>query len=213
MSKKPTRLYLVRHGEVVRQGRGKFLGFTNLGLSRTGEKQVKDLAGHLKNFSIDRVYASDLGRAVDTAKWLCQGRKIAPIPLPGFREMDMGDWDGKSWQEIKKKNHEISPFFFYDLKSFRFPGGETWVHFRKRVLQALEGLLDKNSGKNILLVAHGGVNRIILTQALGLKYKNMFLLGQDYAALNIIDYYEITARVVLMNGIYYAPKGKKLKDG
>ena len=203
---KPTRLYLVRHGEVVRQGQDKFLGFTDLGLSLRGKKQIKTLAGYLSNVSLDQAYASDLIRTMNTAKIICHDRGIQPNPCPLFREMDMGDWDGKSWEEIKKKNPKIKPRFFYDLKKFYFPGGENWSQFRNRILKGMKVLLKENQGKDILLVAHAGVNRIILAQALKLPFKNMFLMDQGYACLNIIQYYKTGSRVVLMNGIYYKPR-------
>jgi alpha-ribazole phosphatase len=117
--------------------------------------------------------------------------------------MNMGDWDGKSWDEIKKKNPELSPFFFYNLKTFHFPGGETWSQFRARVLLRLKRLLKEDQGKTILLAAHAGVNRIILAQALGLRFKNMFFMDQDYACLNIIEYFGSFSKVTLMNATFY----------
>ena len=202
-SKNPTRLFFVRHGEVVRQGQGKFLGFTDLGLSHKGKKQIQALAEHLMDFRLDQAYTSDLIRAVDSAGIICRDRKIKPAACPAFREMNMGDFDGKSWEEIKKSNPKVNPRFFYDLKKFYFPGGENWFQFRNRVLKGMRGLLREGQGKNILLATHAGVNRIILAQALGLRYRNMFRLEQSYACLNIVEYYGTGSRVILINGIFY----------
>lgn len=204
-SKKTTRLYLVRHGEVVRQGQGKFLGFTDLGLSLRGKKQIRALAEYLKNVSLDQAYTSNLIRTRESAKIICQDRGIRPNPWPAFREMNMGDWDGKSWEEIKKKYPKADPLFFSELKTFHFPGGEHWPQFRNRILKGMKSLLKEDQGKDILLVAHAGVNRIILAQALGLQFKNMFLMEQSYACLNIVEYYGTVSRVVLVNGIFYKP--------
>lgn len=203
---KPTRLFLVRHGEVVSQGQGKFLGFTDLGLSNRGKRQVRSLAEYLRETPLDQAFASDLKRAVDSARSICQGRSIKPVIRPVFREMNMGDWDGKSWEEVKEKNKEIKSLFFYDLKNFYFPGGESWTQFRSRILKGLKTLLKENQGQDILLVAHAGVNRIILAQALGLRFKNMFFMDQDYACLNIIECYGGSFKVILMNGIFYKKK-------
>ena len=206
--KKPTRLLLVRHGEVVSRGQGKFLGFTDLGLSLRGKRQVQSLAEYLKEAPLDQAYASDLKRAVDSARSICQGRSIRPVTRSAFREMNMGDWDGKSWEEVKKENPEIRTLFFYDLKNFYFPGGENWTQFRSRVLKGLKTLFKENQGKDILLVAHAGVNRIILAQALGLRFKNMFFMDQGYACLNIIECYGDSFKVTLMNGIFYGSRNK-----
>ena len=207
--KKPTRLFLVRHGEVVSQVQGKFLGFTDLGLSLRGKRQIQALTEYLNGVSLDQAYASDLKRALDSARSICQGRPIKPITRPAFREMNMGDWDGKSWEEVKKKDPGIKSLFFYDLKNFYFPGGENWTQFRGRALRGLKILLKENQGKNILLVAHAGVNRIILAQALGLRFKNMFFMDQGYACLNIIECYGNSFKVTLMNGIFYGQKAAR----
>jgi alpha-ribazole phosphatase len=212
-SRPPTRLFLVRHGEVVSEGQGKFLGFTDLDLSPSGRGQVSALADTLKDRPLDRVYASDLKRSMDTARRICRGRKMDPVPCPDFREMDMGEWDGKSWEEIRQSYPQATPEFFRDLNKFFFPGGEHWPHFRDRVLRGLKTLLRDNPGKSILLAAHAGVNRIILAQALGLRFRNMFSMDQGYACLNIIEFYGKTAKVTLMNGLYYDlnDKGKTIK--
>jgi alpha-ribazole phosphatase len=201
--KKPMRLFLVRHGEVIRRGQGKFLGFTDLGLSACGRRQVQTLAEYLENIPLDQAWSSNLMRTRTTAEIICQNRGITPVSVPAFREMNMGKWDGKSWGEIKKKNPKVNPRAFSNLKEFFFPGGETWPQFRVRVIKGMEVLRREGQGKNILLAAHAGVNRIFLAQALGLDYRYMFRINQDYACLNIIEYYKTGCRVVLVNGICY----------
>jgi alpha-ribazole phosphatase len=198
---KPTRLYLVRHGEVVRRGQGKFLGFTDLPLSARGRRQVQALAEHLKDTPLNLVFSSDLKRTMETAEIICRGRGIRVQAESAFREMDMGLWDGKSWVEIRKAFPDADPRF-YDLKRFHFPGGEHWGGFRRRILKALKGLLEMGKGRNILLSAHAGVNRVILAQALGLPFRHMFRMDQGHACLNIVVYYEKGVRVERINAVY-----------
>jgi alpha-ribazole phosphatase/probable phosphoglycerate mutase len=188
---------------VVIQGQKKFLGFTDLGLSLEGKRQMRRLASRLKTFPLELAVSSDLQRTVDSARILCQDRGLDPVSISAFREMNMGAWDGKSWEEVKGKYPQARGLYFSDLKKFRFPEGENWGHFRSRVLRGLESLLRENQGRNILLVAHAGVNRIILARALGLRFRNMFFMEQDYACLNIIEYGGRFTVVKLMNGIYW----------
>ena len=196
----PTRLFLVRHGEVIEEAQGKFLGFTDVGLSRRGREQLERLSKRLRSQPLDQAYASDLIRAAESARILCRGRSLIPEVRSEFREMNMGDWDGKDWQEIEKRYPGRKKFHFSNLNQFRFPRGEHWNPFRSRVLKGLQSMVRENWGKNILLVAHAGVNRIIIAKALGLPFKNMFFLLQDYAGLNIIDYYSDYTLVRLVNG-------------
>jgi alpha-ribazole phosphatase len=199
---KPTRLFLVRHGEVVESAQGRFLGFTDAGLSANGRIQLERLSQRFQAESLDQAYASDLERAVDSARIICRGRAIQPEGRAEFREMNMGEWDGISWKEIEQRYPNREKFHFSNLKKFHFPGGENWDQFRNRVLRGLDTLIDENRGNNILLAAHAGVNRVILAKALGLPFKRMFFMDQTYACLNIIDYYQGYAMVRLINGTF-----------
>ena len=70
-----------------------------------------------------------------------------------------------------------------------------------RVLPALEGIIKGNFGASICVVAHGGVNRVVLSDAMGLGLENFFSIEQDYGCLNIIDYHPDGIKVVkLLNG-------------
>jgi alpha-ribazole phosphatase len=199
----PTRLLLVRHGEVVESAQGKFLGFTDAGLSAHGRNQLERLARHLQAEALDRAYASDLERAVESARIVCREKALEPEARFEFREMNMGDWDGQSWKEIDRRNPDRKKFHFSNLKQFHFPGGENWDQFRNRVLRGLYQILDEGRGKTILLAAHAGVNRVILAKALGLPFKRMFFMDQAYACLNIIDFYSNYAMVKLVNATFY----------
>lgn len=198
----PTRLYLVRHGEVEAAAQGTFLGFTNAGLSPQGRKQARVLAKNLGAIPFDRVYASDLDRALETARIITRGRSLPAVPRSDFREMNMGAWDGKSWQEIERLYPQRQRFLFGNLNHFRFPQGEHWNSFRTRVLRGLNTMKEENPQKILMLVAHAGVNRIIIARALGLPFKRMFFLDQAYACLNIIDYFPGYAMVRLVNGTH-----------
>jgi alpha-ribazole phosphatase len=199
---KPVRLFLIRHGEVVESAQGRFLGFTDAGLSANGRIQLERLSQRFQQESLDRAYASDLERAVESAQIICRERTIQPQGWPEFREMNMGEWDGISWKEIERRYPDREKFHFSNLKQFHFPGGENWDQFRNRVLKGLNILLDENRGNNVLLAAHAGVNRVILAKALGLPFKRMFFMDQAYACLNIIDFYSDYAMVRLINGTF-----------
>ena len=202
----PTRLFLVRHGEVVESAQGKFLGFTDAGLSANGRNQLERLGSRLQAEALDRAYASDLERAVESARILCRAKALEPEARVAFREMNMGDWDGQSWKEIDRQNPDRKKFHFSNLKQFHFPGGENWDQFRNRVLRGLVQMLDESRGKHILLAAHAGVNRVILAKALGLPFRRMFFMEQDYACLNIIDFFSDYAVVKLINATFHTDR-------
>jgi alpha-ribazole phosphatase/probable phosphoglycerate mutase len=80
-------------------------------------------------------------------------------------------------------------------------GGESTIQVRDRVIGALEGILASHHDQNIAIVAHGGVNRIILCHVLGMPLENIFRLEQDYAAVNIIEFWDKYPVVKLLNGV------------
>lgn len=82
----------------------------------------------------------------------------------------------------------------------RMPEGESIRDLAGRVIPALKKILDANHGGNIVLLAHGGVNRVILADAMNLDLKNFYSIEQNYGCLNIIDYFPELAVVNLMNG-------------
>lgn len=200
MAEHRTRLYLVRHG--AHTGReGAFPGSEDPGLSPEGEGQVRLLASRLTRERIDALYASDLKRAAESAVILGSRLGIDPVFEPALRELDVGRWAGLDLDQIEEDSPGAFQKWCDNPESFRPPGGESLMEMAQRVLAKTEELLAAHQGRTLVVVAHGGPNRVILADALGLDPKRGFSLAQDLACLNIIDYYDDGTRVVkLLNG-------------
>jgi alpha-ribazole phosphatase/probable phosphoglycerate mutase len=80
-----------------------------------------------------------------------------------------------------------------------FPGGEGLPDLQARALPALRSVVQRHAGRRIAVVAHGGTNRVILADALGLPLGNIFRLAQDYAAWSLIEYRDHDAIVHILN--------------
>ncbi len=183
-----TWLYLIRHGEVECAGEGRFFGHTDVGLSATGLRQAVSLARRLGSEPIAAVYASDLCRARASAAPLAEARGLVPVPIPALREMAMGRWEGLTFAEMRARDPDLVAAWLRDLTAFPFPGGESLRDLRERVIPALGEILARHAGQRIAVVAHGGTNRVILCEALGLPLANALRLAQDYAAWSLIEY-------------------------
>jgi alpha-ribazole phosphatase len=183
-----TWVYLVRHGEVEHAAEGRFFGHTDVELSATGRLQVEALARQLAPEKLDAVYASDLRRARDSAAPLARTRGLTPIVVPALREAAMGQWEGLTFREIRERDPEAMAAWFANLETFPFPGGESLQHLRARVLPALGEILARHAGARVAVVAHGGTNRVILAEALGLPLGHLMRLAQDYAGWSVIEY-------------------------
>jgi alpha-ribazole phosphatase len=196
----PTRLYLVRHGQVADGHTHLYHGNNDIGLSDTGLRQFEALAAALQEVELAGVYGSDLTRAFTGARIISRGREVAPQAVPEFREVHFGAWEGLSFTEIAARYPEELQSRFDDLPHFRIPGGESLLDVQSRALPKLEELLRRHEQQAFLIVAHAGVNRVLLSTALGLPLDYLFRLDQNYGCLNIIDYFPDLAVVRLVNG-------------
>ena len=195
-----TRLYLVRHGQVAEGHTDRYHGHNDIGLSPQGVRQFENLAAQLTAAPLVGVYSSDLSRTITGAEIISRGRDLTPQAIPEFREVNFGSWEGLTFAEIMAQYPAELEERFRDLANFRIPGGESLKDVRARALPKLQELLARHAGEAFLLVAHAGINRVILSEAMGLPLDHLFRLDQTYGCLNIIDYFPDLAVVRLLNG-------------
>jgi alpha-ribazole phosphatase/probable phosphoglycerate mutase len=199
--KRISRLYLVRHGQIDGYENFPVYGHTDVGLTEAGKLQMEKVAERLSMTDIKAVYSSDLKRSSKGAVFIARYHDIPHHSLMELREMHFGDWEGMTLAEIRelfpkelKKRQE-------DLINFKVPGnGESISQFEKRIMSGFNRIRTEQDGHDFAMVVHGGVNRIILCNALNIDLNNMFSIQQDYGCLNIIDYFPDSTIVKLMNG-------------
>ena len=196
----PTRVYLVRHGQVADGHTDRYHGNNDIGLSDKGVRQFEDLAAQLTGVPLAAIYASDLTRALTGAEIISRGREAPLQIIPEFREIHFGAWEGLSFTEIAERYPAELEARFRDLTTFRIPGGESLQDVSSRVLPRLGDLIAQHHQEAFIIVAHAGVNRVILSEALGLPLDHLFRLDQSYGCLNVIDYFPDMAVVRLLNG-------------
>jgi alpha-ribazole phosphatase len=194
-----TFVFLIRHGEVEQAGEGRFFGHTDVALSAAGRAQVEALAGELGDQAIEAVYASDLARARDSAAPLARRRAVSPVVLPALREMAMGRWEGLTFGEIQGREPEAAARWLADPVHVAVPGGESLDELHRRVVPALREVVAAHRGGRIAVVGHGGSNRVILGDALGLPLANVLRLAQDYGAWSLVEYHEHAAVLHTLN--------------
>lgn len=198
---KRTRIYLVRHGQVVGHEDQRYNGQADVPLTEQGEAQFGLLQMRLKNKELRAIYSSDLARCAVGARLLAGFHGLQPVTLPELRELHIGDWEGKTWQELQTAYPQQWQARLDDIVHYRVPGGESLSDLAARVRPALARIVAAHVGEDVLLVGHGGVNRVILLDAIGAPLDKLFHLEQGYGCLNTIDYYADGNSVVqLLNG-------------
>ena len=195
------RIYLVRHGQVKGYEKIPICGHTDVDLTETGVLQLEKMAERLRLVEPGAIYASDLKRAVNGARQIARYHNVPVHFLPELREMYFGDWEGQSLGEIIKNYPEELEKRKKDPSHYACPGGgESISRLSERIIPVFERICAEEAGKDIVIVAHGGVNRVILSHSLGLDLSRIFNIQQDYGCLNIIDYFPDSVMVNLING-------------
>lgn len=195
-----TRLFLIRHGQVEGHEAKRYNGQKNVALTAHGRRQLDLVAERLNGVPLDAVWSSDLDRCRYGAERLAVPRGLQVVYREALRELHAGDWEGLTWEELQRLYPMEWQARLADIVAYQIPGGESFHGAAQRVLPELTRLLAAHPGQNVALVAHGGVNRIILLDALGAPLDKVFSLEQDFACLNVIDYFADGYRTVrLMN--------------
>jgi alpha-ribazole phosphatase len=196
-----TRLYLVRHGQVAKSRPRSYNGQQDVPLSPLGAQQMVGLSGWAVSRGFAAVYSSDLQRATYGADLVSTRCAIPVVSTPDLREKHFGRWEGLTYEEAAQQFPNEWADWIADPADARPPNGETYREVHARVIPRLRRLLHDHAGETVLMLAHGGVNRVILCHALGLPLRHVFRIEQDYAALNRIDYASNGRAVVcLLNG-------------
>jgi len=191
-------IYLLRHGEIEFQGEKPFVGQINLSLSEQGILQAQWWQKALAQIVFDQIYCSDLVRSKKTAKIIAGARQAQIQVMTELREIHLGEWDGVPMAKVRAQFPEKWLERGDNPALFRPPGGESFDDMHNRVISAFEQIVRQSNGQ-VLIVAHAGVNRVILCHILGMPLANLFRLGQDYGGLNIIDCKNNSMYVKAMN--------------
>lgn len=184
-----TRVHLIRHGQVVGHDQPRYNGQTDVALTKLGISQYQRLAERLADRRISACYTSDLSRCVMGADIICARFGIQPISCCQLRELHIGIWEGLSWDEINQRWPKEWQARMADLVNYRVPQGENLLDVQARVMPLMAEIVEQHRGEELLVVAHGGVNRIILLNAIGAPLTGMFNIEQNFGCHNIIDYY------------------------
>jgi alpha-ribazole phosphatase len=198
---KSTRVYLIRHGEVEGHEDKRYNGQGDVQLTARGAAQFGLLQARLAKKPLAAIYASDLQRCRTGAEMIGRDRKLLLMTLPELRELHIGHWEGLTWTEIERRYPAEWRARLQDIVHYQVPGGESLQQLAERVLPLVQRLVAKHRGEEIAIVAHGGVNRVLLLDAIGAPFDRLFHIEQDFGCLNILDYHADGRAVTkLLNG-------------
>ncbi|MBI3876467.1 MAG: histidine phosphatase family protein [Verrucomicrobia bacterium] len=195
----PTKLYLLRHGEVETRYHRIFGGRIDMELSPRGHEQARTLAEWLRTVHFNAIYASPMKRAQQTLAPLQHQYPAPTHTLADLREVDFGEWTGLSWQQVHDK-YKVSAFEWLELlERAAIPNAESTRQLRARVEPCLRKILAECPGQTVAVVCHGGVIRMLLAILLQLPVPKLAHFDIEYASVTAVECLAHRAEVELLN--------------
>jgi alpha-ribazole phosphatase len=173
-------ILFVRHAATAMAGR--FCGHSDPDLNLLGQTQLADLIERLSGEKLEHVYSSDLKRARSTAQAIADSHGAEVETRPALREIDFGEWESLSWQEIESRDPEYAQTWMAGFPHLPAPSGETFPAFETRVLHEVNGLMDHDAGP-IAVVTHGGVLRVVLQHFCGRSASEAWQETESYCCV------------------------------
>lgn len=164
----PVRLLLVRHGQTEWHRNNRYVSRTDIGLSKTGHKEAQILAHRAEEESPDLILCSPLKRARVTAHPAAEACGMEPAIDERLRELDFGEWEGKTFAEIREETPDLAELFQESAEQ-GFPDGEPLSEGAERILGVFADLGRSHGGKTVLIVAHNTLLRLALCRMLGIE--------------------------------------------
>ncbi|MBI9098445.1 MAG: histidine phosphatase family protein [Spirochaetaceae bacterium] len=186
-------LYLIRHGEC--EGSGSYIGRgSNVPLTKKGNTQIRNMALFLRESlsgeKIDFLYTSPMSRAVESAEILAEELQSSYVELKGLEEVDFGDWEGLTYEEIDKNNHrELQQWISHPIEKSP-PHGESLKELQFRVLQALSPLMEKIDDEKtwrIASVSHRGPLAVLIAHLLKLDLNYFWNFKIDRGSVSLLS--------------------------
>ncbi len=192
-----TRLYLIRHaeaeGNLYRLAHGHYDSL----ITERGYRQIAALRKRFADVPIDAVYASDLFRTRTTARAVCEAKGLPLHIDPALREIGVGVWEDRPWQELGMKYPELMYAFNHDVGKWRVEGSETAAGVLERFIPALERIALENGGRTVAVFSHGTALRLVLGTLQGLTIEEINETHHaDNTAVSLVEYEDGVFRVV-----------------
>lgn len=201
------KIYLFRHGETEWNKSWRLQGQSDVPLNAFGRELAVKTAEALKEIPFDRGFCSPLCRAAETARILLGDRNVPLVADDRLKEMCFGPYEGECFDEAKKRQSTHPLYhFFYGMEEYVPPAGAESFQdimkrggaFLKEQILPLEG-----SCRNILIVAHGALNRGILAAIGGIRLADFWQISLPNCAATILTLKDGQFQILEKGVIYY----------
>ncbi len=182
-----TTVMLVRHGQTESNVKGYYMGRLDEDINETGYAQARALSARLAGCPVSAVYASPLRRTCSTASVLAEPHGLELKLLEDLIEIHQGDWEGMHVDKISAGWPEQWRHTRTDPTDFTMPNGESFREVTERSVRAFEKIVAEDTGRQVLLVAHEIVVKVIIVHALGATNSIYRRFDLSNASLSVVE--------------------------
>ncbi len=188
-----TTLILVRHGVTEHTVQKRFSGGASSAdpaLSEEGRAQIRGVAEWLAPLAerVDAVVASPVRRAHESGEILAERLGRAVEVEPGFAEMDFGTWDGLTFDEVAQQ-YRADLDAWVGTTDVRPGGGESLAMVRERVLDALDRVLERHTGRTVVVASHVTPIKVVVAEAIGAPLTSQFRMELRPASVTVVSFF------------------------
>lgn len=183
-----TSFLFIRHGHTRATEEGRLYHDPEAPLTENGVRQAKAIATWLPGRKPDSLLTSPSYRVRSTAEIVASSLGGKPIVVDGLDEWRIGEWDGRTYLDIKKKEPELYHAWSSDPIHNAPPGGESIADLCLRVRHSVDELISRYEGKKVALVTHAGIIRGALLYALGVPVENFWRLMVPVGSVSRVDF-------------------------
>ncbi|MFH1587828.1 MAG: histidine phosphatase family protein [Candidatus Diapherotrites archaeon] len=174
------KLILCRHGQTEWNKIHKFQGLTDIPLNETGLEQAEKVSELLLNEKFSEIYSSKLIRAIKTAEIINENHSVPMHKLSELNELNFGVFEGKSMEEVIAEFGESIYERVYHKYDFMHLKGQSYVEKDiNEILPLLKKLISRHLNESIAVVAHEGVNRLIISNLIGLNPRKQNIMQSN----------------------------------
>lgn len=185
------KIYLIRHGQTDSNAGKSFQGRIDNPLNALGFSQAEQMAEYMSKLPIDAIYSSTLLRARQTAEALSKRCQLPYTPMELLQETSFGEWEGVSFAELWEKYPKEMGIFMTTPGEWTPPGGISFKESQKRCDKALKQILEEQGhDKNIAIVAHGGIIRVMLCSLLQCPLNSLWKINIHNVSVSTITNWE-----------------------
>ena len=188
---------LVRHGQTDENVSGRISGQGPVPLNARGQEQARLAAEVLAPLGITHLFSSPLVRARQTAEFLAERLQKSIEEIPDLREVGYGDWEGKTFNEMR--THPVAHQVFNDPINATFPNGESLLAVQQRGIRVIEWVRNTYPQGIVTVISHGDVIRTALAHYLGMPFNDYRRIDLDNGAISVLELFDDWIRVKALN--------------